>query len=1216
MALTTTNLIDWINNLNLTPEDLVDILVGTGVEVIDSSIKITQLPSDDNTDSLTVSNNITITDEDTPVTTVVLDSSTNTLLTYPLTLNITESSHNGTATVNNDGTINYIPNLDFYGYDSYTYSIDDGNGGINSATVNLQVNPDSAVDDFATTDEDTPITIAVSDNDLELDEDRYPYTVSIANDAANGTAIVNADDTITYTPNPDFYGTDSYTYAIDDGNGGTRLTTVSVWVNPNSFVDDVFLTDQDTPVIIGVLNNDALSVTVTTDSDNGTTTVNPDGTITYTPDPNFYGTDNYTYTIDDGNGETRSRTVLVTVRPKDTLVDDFFITNENNSLTSAVIDKIRFTIEDLNKDQSVNADGNLLSTNNALVTVNRDNTLTYVPNPDFNGVDSYNYTIHYENGLTSSASVLLTVNPVNDEPEPGDDLVITDEDTPVTTVVLDNDIDRDNADSTNSPGSEEGNIELDPTLAAYQAIGYFEGGISEDIGIESGIILSSGDISEISGPNDSDTTGDGLGTPGDLDLDLILNPNLLDDTEDREEVEGDTNDAVALEFDFIPDHEEFVFEYVFASEEYNEFANSIYNDIFAFLLDGENIALIPGTNTPVSINNINAQENTSFFRNNDLDDVGVDELIATEFDGLTTVLGVRGFVTPGQTHHLKLVIADAGDATYDSAVFLQEGSLSTPPVIPDATLTVNERDIVTIGGSVTPALAKLKFTLLGTNTHSINEVGIFEVDDDFGTIEGVLPGSPDYQQLALGRITSRSIFTALPDSIIDGQDLTRLINYNVDSKVGFYLIAGGTTDMLLSNTPLYFHNPTPQLLYSFPEANANFQDPLKITNNGNSLNLAWESDFLDNDYDDLVLSVEVADSSTIPTSALSSRRQGDLQKEIVDLSILEDGKTITANINVWSESEHHNWVGLYRLENAQGAVFDSVTEQILTPDQNGYLAAAIRQRVFEFDSSNGDAIELEKGYYAPYIIVGATADEWLNSNPTNFYAQDSFAYVPFIDADSTGQTNYDRVTLLADNIFAFEEELIAETDFDFNDIIMEVDLVQNNNNTSTLGNIIIDNTLAVKLDTNNNYLLNKPINRFRNSKIPGTYLYAGEAESQNIRENFPNLIEEGQAFKVADGPADDLIYLNRFRNSNAPGTYLYAGEAESQNIRENFPNFIEEGIAFYIYDGAANRGVDVYRLQNQNIPGTYIFVTAEERQNILANSSNFIDEGVAFEAEI
>lgn len=148
---------------------------------------------------------------------------------------------------------------------------------------------------------------------------------------------------------------------------------------------------------------------------------------------------------------------------------------------------------------------------------------------------------------------------------------------------------------------------------------------------------------------------------------------------------------------------------------------------------------------------------------------------------------------------------------------------------------------------------------------------------------------------------------------------------------------------------------------------------------------------------------------------------------------------------------------------------------------------------------------------------------------------------------------------------------------------------------------------------NDDVTLNTPINRFQNTQRPGTYLFAGEAESTNIRQNFRNFTEEGVAFKVATQPADGLIAMTRFQNTAVPGTYLYAGEAESANIRQNFPNFVEEGIAFYVYDGNANKGVDFYRLQNTQQPGTYLFAGEEEKNNILANFPNFKLEGVAFE---
>jgi|GEM_PF-6407507 len=171
--------------------------------------------------------------------------------------------------------------------------------------------------------------------------------------------------------------------------------------------------------------------------------------------------------------------------------------------------------------------------------------------------------------------------------------------------------------------------------------------------------------------------------------------------------------------------------------------------------------------------------------------------------------------------------------------------------------------------------------------------------------------------------------------------------------------------------------------------------------------------------------------------------------------------------------------------------------------------------------------------------------------------------------------------------------IVRDTDFDFNDIILKVDLLENSVTSS------VDNVIVLAQDTNGNSLFNTPLNRFQNSDISGTYLYATESESQTIRANFPNFIEEGQAFNAAFAPGDDLIGLNRFQNSNVPGSYLYATEAESQTIRSNFPNFIEEGIAFYVYHGAADQGVDFYRLQNQAVPGTYLFVTAAERMKVL-----------------
>jgi predicted outer membrane repeat protein len=147
--------------------------------------------------------------------------------------------------------------------------------------------------------------------------------------------------------------------------------------------------------------------------------------------------------------------------------------------------------------------------------------------------------------------------------------------------------------------------------------------------------------------------------------------------------------------------------------------------------------------------------------------------------------------------------------------------------------------------------------------------------------------------------------------------------------------------------------------------------------------------------------------------------------------------------------------------------------------------------------------------------------------------------------------------------------------------------------------------------------LSQTINRFQNKDISGTYLFAGEEESESIRENNPNFEEEGTAFKVSFEPGEDLIPLYRFQSIGNPGTYLFVGEEERQGILENFSNdFNEEGLAFYVYGVGEEKGTTFYRFQNEDKPGTYLFAGPEERENIVENFPNFTEEGVAFEVGI
>ncbi len=208
--------------------------------------------------------------------------------------------------------------------------------------------------------------------------------------------------------------------------------------------------------------------------------------------------------------------------------------------------------------------------------------------------------------------------------------------------------------------------------------GRFTGGDSI-IGFDNGIILGTGGVQAVKGPNRFDSIGTDLGQTGDTDLDVLVN--------DR------TNDATVLEFDFVPVTEQLTFQYVFSSEEYNEFVNSPFNDVFAFFLNGKNVALLPNSNLPVSINNVNGgrpygrnSRNSQFYRNNTRDDPGP-ATINTEMDGLTIVFSVQAKVNVGQVNHIKLAIADVRDSILDSNIFIRFGSFTA---VRNADLTVTK----------------------------------------------------------------------------------------------------------------------------------------------------------------------------------------------------------------------------------------------------------------------------------------------------------------------------------------------------------------------------------------------------------------------------------------------------------------------------------------------------------------------------------------------
>jgi uncharacterized repeat protein (TIGR01451 family) len=223
---------------------------------------------------------------------------------------------------------------------------------------------------------------------------------------------------------------------------------------------------------------------------------------------------------------------------------------------------------------------------------------------------------------------------------------------------------------------------------ALRAAGTFTSS-SNVLGFTNGIVLSSGSAHNVEGTNCEDGLSVDNGEPGDPDLNTIVGTGNI------------TNDAAVLEFDFVPTSSTISFQYVFASEEYPDYIGE-FNDVFGFFLTAPggspvNLALIPGTNLPVSINNVNdgnpdddppiPPTNSQFYVNNQVYFVAGQPLppVDAEPNGLTTVLTAQATVTPGLTYHIKLAVADANDFALDSNVFVQAGSLSSTAVTANPT---------------------------------------------------------------------------------------------------------------------------------------------------------------------------------------------------------------------------------------------------------------------------------------------------------------------------------------------------------------------------------------------------------------------------------------------------------------------------------------------------------------------------------------------------
>ncbi|MDF4530113.1 tandem-95 repeat protein [Vibrio parahaemolyticus] len=382
--------------------------------------------------------------EDTPTIIKVLGNDTFEGDGKVVSLDTNNGPSNGTVSINPDGSVTYTPNDNYHGADSFTYIVTSG-GVSESTTVRVDVTPVNdapvAKDDTAITDEDTPVTIDVLPNDTDVDGDKLSIQSATVPEAQGKVEIV--DGKLVFTPAENFHGHAEITYTVTDG-ALTDQATVKVTVNAvndtpvvESNIADQALAEDFTPYTIDlntafsdVDNVDGeLTFSVSGNSNIQVAIVN--GIATITPTADWNGSETLTFTATDPSGESVSQTVDFTVAPVVDIEADS--TNVVEDIPTIINVLGNDTFEGKDKVVSLDAEN---GPKNGTVTVNNDGTVTYTPDDNYVGKDTFTYVVT-SGGVSESTTVTVNVTPVNDKPESEDFTHVADDQ--LTHVVFDTD---------------------------------------------------------------------------------------------------------------------------------------------------------------------------------------------------------------------------------------------------------------------------------------------------------------------------------------------------------------------------------------------------------------------------------------------------------------------------------------------------------------------------------------------------------------------------------------------------------------------------------------------------------------------------------------------------------------------------------------------------------------------------------------------------------
>ena len=478
----------------------------------------------------------------------------------------------------------------------------------------------------------------------------------------------------------------------------------------------------------------------------------------------------------------------------------------------------------------------------------------------------------------------------------------------------------------------------DPTQA-----GQFLGGNLTNLGITGGVVMSTGDVTDnVEGPNDAGgyTASPATSVSDDADLNSIISSLGAG---------GVTNNVCVIEFDFIPSGDSLRFNYVFGSEEYDEWVCSDYFDAFGFFLSGPgiagpysnnaiNLAQVPGSSLPVGINTINngtvgASVFTPICPNGGLNNSSyyVSNTAQTlQMDGFTSLLTAEAELQCGNTYHIKLVIANGGDSSYDSWVFLQAESFSsnipqfqTTNLLPDSSVV----EACVFGGLLFTRdqfdlSLSIPITYGGTATNGVDYTGL-----------------PDTLFFPAGEDTLVINMQPVNDGITEGVE-TVIITFSVPNECGDIILV---TQEFKIRDPYELSISTPDPVLNCP--NNNYTVGLQVSGGYPPYSYTWDYNSLQTPTINVPIirsdtfTVQIHDAlncflNQYTDTVIVTLNYDSLQTTTQDTLIcINSPVTISPSVTLGNQPYTYNWVGQATTQDITVMPLDTTTYVIEITDQ-------------------------------------------------------------------------------------------------------------------------------------------------------------------------------------------------------------------------------------------------------------------------------------------